>query len=174
MNLNSFVAVLFILVSTTARTETYRNDNYGMRLEIPTGRKICPFSPAGTNHGFSLPLAPMACGQMMGVPRIDLFVAYNVPYEAASTPSLTEHDCDGQKAVKSSILEQGLPYYRCPETMEAGVSGTTYVLLRPFKGEPVFDWAELVITLYAPRKSVNAYQSDLMSILHGVSFDRAP
>lgn len=134
----------------------YRSDQFGLTVAIPEGRGAC-VDRDFWNHGVYILLdGRNDCSATDGrTPRIIIFGAYNVPYEARSSQEIAAAECahDGVPPQRAEPVDGlslgGREAFGCRQTLADGTINLSIFVLRktyPLSGKAKDfpdDWVEI-------------------------------
>jgi hypothetical protein len=148
-----WLTLSLLVISPPADANTYFSEpDFGFKVTIPDGLKVCTTPAPGANHGLTALLVSTDCEQALKVPRLELFVDYNVTLEAETAESLIPEACNGRGAERTKILAGTTPVYRCRGLIDAGpLQQARYFLLHQDTKRPSSEWAVATVDVYDDR-----------------------
>ena len=169
------VAALGLAFTTQALGDAHRashldDEDFGIHADAPAGKTMC--FPDEQGHGFLIPLEDpseaVACDpQRMGA-RLDVYFAYNVPYEARSTGELAAHACHHGRYRSSPYRIDGTRFVRCVENRWQPLPSVDYIVLRPHRERPDVPDAEVGVSLICPKNDCAKHTAALTELINSM------
>ncbi len=107
------VVILCSLAGAASRTETYRNQEFGITLPVPSKALLCHVTDdaRGVDHGAQLLLGTedaTLCRKWSGKRYMDVFASYNVADDTKLLHDLLEYSCQSEVKKACSPAPAGL------------------------------------------------------------------
>jgi hypothetical protein len=171
----AFVVAAFCLAVSRPRVasaESYLNDEYRFRVEIPAGMKACIAPVPGSNHGVRILLGNGDCTpDDLDQDTIYVYDSYNVVFEARGTHDLARGECRGAVVMRHDAAVRGHSFDACDIPDKDGGREFNYVTLRTDKVTSTDQWLAMDVTItYQDRGRLAAYRGIAERVIHSLVF----